>query len=37
MDTASDKELLDNFKDRTVWLVQPDIDPVSLSAYAAQQ
>jgi hypothetical protein len=37
MDTASNKELLDYYKDRTVWLVQPDIDPVSLSAYSAQQ
>ena len=37
MDTASNKELVDYYKDRTVWLVQPDIDPVSLSAYAAQQ
>ena len=37
MDAASNKELLDYYKDRTVWLVQPDIDPVSLSAYAAQQ
>jgi hypothetical protein len=37
MDAASNKELFDYYKDRTVWLVQPDIDPVDLSAYAAQQ
>ena len=36
MDAAGNKELLDYYKDRTVWLVQPDVDPVSLSAYAAQ-
>jgi hypothetical protein len=37
MDAASNKELFDYYKDRTVWLVQPDIGPVDLSAYAAQQ
>jgi hypothetical protein len=33
MDTASNKELLDYCKDRTVWLVQPDAQPLSLPAY----
>jgi len=34
MDPASDKQLLDYYKGRTVWLVQPDADPVKLTPYS---
>jgi len=34
MDPANDKALLDYYKDRAVWLVQPDANPVALSAYS---
>jgi hypothetical protein len=33
MDAARNKELFDYYKDRTVWLVQPDSQPPSLSVY----
>ncbi len=36
MDGANNKELMNYYKDRKVWLVQPDNDPVSLSPYPAQ-
>jgi len=36
MDSAHNQELISYYKDRTVWLVQPDIHPVSLSPYRAQ-
>ena len=34
MDAANNQELLRYYKDRTVWLVEPDTDPVSLSPYS---
>jgi len=37
MDAANNQELLHLYKDRTVWLVQPDTEPVSLSPYPAPQ
>ena len=37
MDAANNEELLNYYKDRTVWLVQPDTNPVSLSPYPAPQ
>jgi hypothetical protein len=37
MDAANNHELLHYYKDRTVWLVQPDTDPVSLSPYPSSQ
>jgi hypothetical protein len=37
MDAANNQELLHYYKDRTVWLVQPDTEPVSLSPYPAPQ
>jgi hypothetical protein len=33
MDSANNAELTRYYKDRTVWLVQPDASPVSLSPY----
>jgi len=33
MDPAQNQELLNYYKDRTVWLVQPDEHPVSLTIY----
>jgi hypothetical protein len=33
MDPASNRAILDYYKDRTVWLVQPDTDPASVSPY----
>jgi hypothetical protein len=36
MDSVKNQELIHHYKDRTVWLVQPDTSPVSLSPYAAQ-
>ena len=35
MDPASDRKLLAYFKDRQVWLVQPDEWPMLISPYAA--
>jgi hypothetical protein len=35
MDPVNDKALLDYYKDRTVWVVEPDATPVSLTPYAA--
>jgi hypothetical protein len=35
MDAANNKELMNYYKDRTVWLVQPDMNPVTLVPYAA--
>jgi hypothetical protein len=35
MDRASNAELLRYFRDRTVWLVQPDANPPRISRYAA--
>jgi hypothetical protein len=34
MDTANDLELIRYYKDRTVWLVQPDRKPALVSAYS---
>ncbi len=36
MDAANNQELMHSYKDRKVWLVQPDNEPVSLSPYPAQ-
>jgi len=36
MDPAQNAELLNYYKDRTVWLIQPDEHPVALSPYPAQ-
>lgn len=33
MGTAENEELIRYYKDRTVWLVQPDADPVSVTPY----
>jgi hypothetical protein len=33
MGPEKNRELLDYYKDRKVWLVQPDTDPVSISPY----
>jgi hypothetical protein len=33
MDEAENRELMDYYKDRTVWLVQPDSKPASISLY----
>jgi hypothetical protein len=33
MDEAQNRELIDYYKDRTVWLVQPDAKPASVSLY----
>jgi hypothetical protein len=33
MDEAENRELIDYYKDRTVWLVQPDAKPTSVSLY----
>jgi hypothetical protein len=35
MDAANNIELMRYYKDRTVWLVQPDTKPVSLEPYPA--
>ena len=37
MDEAKNLELMDYYKDRTVWLVQPDTKPVSISLYSPAQ
>jgi hypothetical protein len=37
MDAASNQQLMNYYKDRKVWLVQPDDDPVSLSPYPAPE
>jgi hypothetical protein len=37
MDAANNQKLFHYYKDRAVWLVQPDTDPVSLSPYSAPQ
>lgn len=34
MDPASDRRLLEYYKDRTAWLVQPDSDPPSVTPYS---
>ena len=36
MDTANNQDLFRYYKDRTLWLVQPDTSPVSLTPYATQ-
>src|ERR1700687_4945126 len=36
MDARSNAELLQYFADRTVWLVEPDSNPPSLSPYTVQ-
>ncbi len=36
MDAANNSELIRYYKDRTVWLLQPDTNPVSLSPYPAE-
>ena len=33
MDAASNRELFEYYKDRKVWLVQPDTGPVSVTPY----
>ena len=33
MDPASNRELFQYYKDRKVWLVQPDTQPVAVSPY----
>src|SRR5581483_5388088 len=33
MDEASNRELIDHYRDRHVWLVQPDNKPVSIRPY----
>lgn len=37
MDAASNQELFRYYKDRTVWLVQPDTDPVSVTPYPTEE
>jgi hypothetical protein len=37
MDAASNLELIHYYKDRTAWLVQPDLDPATLSPYPAPE
>ena len=37
MDEAKNLELMDYYKDRAVWLVQPDTKPVSISLYSPAQ
>jgi hypothetical protein len=37
MDETRNLELMDYYKDRTVWLVQPDTKPVSISLYPPAQ
>jgi hypothetical protein len=37
MDTASNLELIRYYKDRTVWLVQPDLKPATISPYPAPE
>jgi hypothetical protein len=34
MAASDDRELMDYYKDRNVWLVQPDKHPVEISPYA---
>jgi hypothetical protein len=34
MTPTLNRELFDYFKDRTVWLVEPDCDPPRVSSYA---
>jgi len=36
MDAKNNQELIDYYKDRKVWIVEPDNDPVSLTPYPAQ-
>jgi hypothetical protein len=33
MGGAEDRKLIDFYKDRAVWLVQPDLNPISVSPY----
>ncbi|MFY9935711.1 MAG: hypothetical protein WAK33_02510 [Silvibacterium sp.] len=33
MDAADDRDLIDNYQDRRVWLVQPDSQPAQISPY----
>jgi hypothetical protein len=35
MDPASDRELLEYYKDRKAWLVQPDCTPPKISPFSA--
>jgi len=37
MDSANDLELLRYYKDRTVWLVQPDKEPAEVSPYTLSE
>jgi hypothetical protein len=37
MDAANDLELIDYYKDRSVWLVQPDLQPAQVSPYTLSQ
>jgi hypothetical protein len=34
MDAANNRELIRYYKDRKVWLVQPDLQPPTISPYA---
>ena len=34
MGRAEDRKLVDYYKERNVWLVQPDLNPVSVSRYS---
>ena len=37
MDPANDRELLEYYKDRKAWLVEPDVNPVKVTPYPSQQ
>ena len=37
MGSRGNEELLDHYKDRTVWLVQPDLSPVSVTPYLGDE
>ena len=37
MDAASDLEIIHYYKDRTAWLVQPDLDPAAITPYPAPE
>ena len=36
LDTADNKELIDYYRNRTIWLVEPDASPVTVSQYPVQ-
>ncbi len=37
MDAADNREIIHYYSDRTVWLVQPDMDPANISRYPAPE